>query len=283
MVNNLVLDNTPIDEYKLNGKHVWVKREDLSCPFPAPSFSKIRGVAARIKELPKGTLVGVLDTFHSKAGWGVAYICQKLGYDCVVFFPKYNSDKRLRYQQEMAIELGAKLVPLKAGRSSILYHQAKRILLSLSNQSYMMPNALKLTESVDETALETMRTLTQNPHLLRDTTWIISASSGTIAAGVIRGLNSAKRLNGGELSPRVIIHMGYTRSKSAIGRYIRRSSGYKDAAFELVDEGYQYKDKVECACPFPSNPYYDLKAWKWLKENTRETETPNIMFWNIGA
>lgn len=53
---------------------ILVKREDLSCPPPGPSFSKVRGLTSWLKglraQLIPPTCVGVLDTRHSKAGWG---------------------------------------------------------------------------------------------------------------------------------------------------------------------------------------------------------------------
>jgi hypothetical protein len=48
----------------------------------------------------------------------------------------------------------------------------------------------------------------------------------------------------------------------------------------VVDEGYAYGDRVDVACPFPCDPYYDLKAWKWL---TAREPREGILFWNIGS
>ncbi len=54
---------------------------------PGPSFSKIRGVVAHIKNRPE-SVIGVLDTYHSKAGHAVAYVCNHLGRQCVDFWPR---------------------------------------------------------------------------------------------------------------------------------------------------------------------------------------------------
>ena len=271
-----VVDGTPLEPYEVDGRAVWVKREDLSCPEPGPGFSKIRGVEKRLQKRPE-TTIGTLDTFHSKAGWGVSFLCRELGKRSVVFYPEYKADTGLRHPQRMAVDLGAVLVPLPAGRSAILYHQAKKRLRTEFPDSYMMPNALKLPESVDGTAREVF---TVPPEFFEDTTWIVSISSGTIAAGVLKGLiwKGAKRC-------RVWLHLGYSRSKSQVERYVTESAGgVISRGLELlyVDEGYAYKDHVRHFCPFPCNPYYDLKAWKWMSENLESFGTERILFWNIG-
>jgi len=126
----MIVNNTPLETHELNGVPILVKREDLCCPFPGPSFSKIRGVVAHIKNRPE-SVIGVLDTYHSKAGWAVAYVCRELGKQCVDFWPRFKADNYTggpapRFQQQQAAELGATLVDLQAGRSAILYHTARK-------------------------------------------------------------------------------------------------------------------------------------------------------------
>lgn len=141
--NPMVRSGTPIEEYPQYG--LWVKREDLSCPRPGPPFSKARGVYARVKSRQE-TLIGVLDTRHSQAGHAVARACQILAKKCMNFFPEFVADAGPHPAQILARDLGAELRGLKAGRSAILYQQARKICEGLGG--YMMPNALKLGESV---------------------------------------------------------------------------------------------------------------------------------------
>lgn len=274
-----VLAGTPWEDYKLDGVSVYVKREDLSCPFPGPSFSKIRGLKAWIDAQPPGIPIGVLDTFHSKGGWGISYLCNAAGRQCYDFYPVYKSDNGLRPQQEHARALGAELVPLKAGRSAILYHSAKKILAERTwNEGIMVPNALKVEQSVDETAAEV---LDYTPDEYFDGTWVVSISSGTIAAGVL------KALAGVNYHTNFIAHMGYSRSHDSATSYIMHKAGLdmlwlRDNNFQLVDEGFDYKDSASASgIPFPCNPYYDAKAWCWLERNIRQLRQP-VIFWNIG-
>lgn len=280
---DLVIRGTPWEVYCVDGVDVHVKREDLCCPEPGPSFSKIRGVEAYLRVQAPRTPIGVLDTVHSKAGWGVAYICQALGLPCFDFFPVYRSewaddtgnDYYLREFQEHAEDLGAELVPLDAGRSSILYHQAKKLLAERTNgRGLMMPNALKLSETIESTAHEVFD---YTPKELLSGTWIVSISSGTIGAGVIRGLSWAGA------QAMVVAHMGYSRSIDAARNYMINSAGVDPYRLRLVDDGYAYKDKVpNTQIPFPCNEYYDAKAWQFLVKYMDCHEQP-VVFWNIGS
>ena len=290
----LVKAGTPVEIHPCADSQVWVKREDLCCPNPGPSFSKIRGVAAHMYGRPE-KIIGVLDTYHSKAGWAVAYACRETGKRAVVYWPRYKGDPMLpalpRSPQQKAHGLGAECVALKAGRSAILYHAAKADLRErFGPDAYMMPNALKLRETVEETAVEVARTGPVPPGLGSGTV-VISVSSGTIAAGVLSGLAAVG------LFPDVVLHLGYSRSKAAVKQYVEglgqfivaveqgtdRELGFiPEFRTQIVDEGFGYKDAAGGPEPFPCNRYYDLKAWRWLERHVAELAQP-VLFWNIGS
>jgi hypothetical protein len=280
----IVIAGTPWEEYTLDGVPLYVKREDLCCPAPGPSFSKIRGVYRHLSELKRqrGVVpIGVMDTVHSKAGWGVAYICQHLGLPCYDFFPVLKAegtleDYHVRTNQRHAGALGAQLMPMQAGMSAVLFNRAKTQLKQMTDgKGYMMPNALKLEESIVETALE-VASYTPDDLLYSEGTWLISVSSGTIAAGVLRGLVAR------DAQPIVIAHMGYNRSEDTLLEYMLNASGTHYPFVQIVNEKYEYKQSVEEDCPFPCNSFYDLKAWKWLMQHYAELQPP-IIFWNVGA
>ncbi len=281
----MLVNHTSLETYELHGRSILVKREDLCCPYPGPSFSKMRGVLAHIEKRPEH-FIGVLDTFHSKAGWGVAYACKQLGKQAINFWPRYKKDHDAelpRQQQRNARALGAITTALPAGRSAVLYHQAKKKMVDVVAKAtggvYMMPNALKLPESITENAAEVVRS---NDQLPKCATIVISISSGTVAAGVLLGLHQIHRL------PwyRVILHMGYNRSPEACLKYMERVAGIPLAdKVQFINEGYGYKDAVKGVdVPFPCNPYYDAKAWKFLDNPKTLSHFGNepIIFWNIG-
>jgi len=282
----IISNNTPLETYELQGIKILVKREDLSSPPPGPSFSKMRGVYAHMKDRPE-SVIGVLDTYHSKAGWAVSYAGKALGKKVVNFWPKYKADSPgvLRPQQETAQSMGAELVSLQAGRSAVLYHQAKkRLSEAYPENSYMMPNALKLEESVTENAQEVVRCAEDLPGC---GTLVVSISSGTVASGVLLGFYLSGLLDNYD----VVLHMGYSRSLPASLAYIESKTGLVlGNKVRFVDQNYGYKDQAKKGnpAPFPCNPYYDLKAWHWL-DNPRvlndmvgSGKKGNIVFWNIG-
>lgn len=271
--SDLVRRGTPVEVHHVDGRPVYVKRED-ECVGEA-RFSKLRGVHSHLLKI-EAPHVAVLDTFHSKAGWGTAYIGGALGKRVTVFFPVYRGETRLREPQHRARRLGATLVPFPAGRSCILYHRAKREVEERHGaDGYLLPNGLKLVETVEETATEVE---TVDPNLRRGATWVVSVSSGTIAAGVVRGLSEL----GADVE--LVLHMGYSRSEAGLLGYIEDKAGQPGDGVRLrvVDEGFDYKDAVKVRCPFPCNPYYDLKAWRWIVRN-RASLGDRVVFWNIGA
>lgn len=276
---------TPLEPHNLLGREILVKREDLSCPPPGPPFSKVRGAMAHIQAQDAST-IGVLDTYHSKAGWAVAFICRQLGKRCINFWPMYKhkdknwvpGDPPPREPQQKSLALGADLHTLPAGPSWYLYHQARAV-MALTPNSYLMPNALKLPESITENAAEVCRT-----PLPPKATLVLSISSGTIAAGVLKGLDQLGLLK----DYHIIIHLGYSRSPAAVRKYIETKSGVRLGHAQLVDEGYSYQDRVDVSSiPFPISPYYDAKAYLWLGEAIKSRQhwtrgNQPIVFWNVG-
>lgn len=277
-------DNTPVEDH-LEQFGLLVKREDLSCTPPGPPFSKTRGVFAHIAARPE-KVIGVLDTYHSQAGHAVAEACKLLGKVAVNFYPvrKAEVGQPIKPQQQAAVDLGALTVPLQAGRSAILYHQAKKELEALrvrgSGPSYMMPNALKLPEMVTETAAEVQRTLAAISLPPRMPV-IIAASSGTIAAGVIKGFQDAGQSAGRPF----LIHQGYDRSSDAILSYMEKMAGPNNvlAIRCLINEGFAYGDKAPAGPEplWPCNVYYDLKAFRWWMREGR-AQFGEALLWNIG-
>lgn len=266
IASGMLYQHTPVQDYRRQYR-LMVKREDLACPDPGPHFSKTRGVYARVSSRPE-VIIGVLDTYHSQAGHAVARACQILGKSCTNYYPEFKNEPGPREPQLRAQALGAKLIGIPAGRSAILYHKAKKLCESAGG--YMMPNALKLGESVTETAKEADQLKANEYDYV-----VLPASSGTIAAGVIKGLG---------IGPKYLVHLGYSRSADAVTNYLQHMSGVVDADIEIVDEGYGYRDKARPGetPPWPCNVYYDLKAFRWWLGAQQYYPGLSALFWNVG-
>jgi len=274
--NPPVLTNTPVERHG----DVWVKREDLCCPLPGPGFSKVRGLLAHM-EASQAERFGALDTSTSKAGWGLAYLAAWLRRRAVVFYPgmkAWNGEPGL-YQQRAA-EFGAELIPMKPGRSNVLWHQARRQLAVSDPRAEMLPNGLRLAETVTETAAELMRT----PPDVLGGTLVVNVGSGTICSGVLAGLLSSGRrvermvgVTTHRLSPAVKRRQIWNKMVGETGPLTRMPDW-----FNLVVTDYGYSDREDEPCPFPCNPWYDRKAWRWLVEHRKGLPEP-VLFWNIGS
>lgn len=281
MSNPMCVERTPVEHYPDLG--LWVKREDLCCP-SGPHFSKTRGVYAHIKNRPE-KVIGCLDTSHSQGGWATAQACRLLGKECRVYYPVTKKQREEGFpvapQQAAARDLGADLIPLQAGRSAVLYHSAKKHLANCCAETYMMPNALKLPEMIDETIDEVLRTPLPPVELV-----IISASSGTIAGGVWKGMWQLG------FEGTVIVHQGYSRPEPVIRKYMTKMAFGERAPLdgevklEFVDEGYAYGDlsRGTEVPPFPSNKFYDRKAFHWWVRERREGKFDGVeaLLWNVG-
>src|SRR5574341_585492 len=119
------ISNTPWTRTLIGNRSVWVKHEEDCAPPGAPPFGKLRGVMAHISGRQE-TTIGCLDTVHSKGGWAVAWVCAQLGRKARIYYPRFVKDRGWQESQNRAAELGADICPLPAGRSCILYHQARR-------------------------------------------------------------------------------------------------------------------------------------------------------------
>lgn len=273
-----VVSNTPWQTEMLRERIVRVKREDLCCPHPGPGFSKMRGVEkyvrARQTDFLSPSRLGVVDSIHSKAGWGVAWLGQQLGLPVTVFYPytKQEGPAAVRPFQMIAQQFGADIVGLPATKSSVLFYQARKLFFERYPEGLLLPNGLRLEDTIEQTAREVVRS---TPRGFIGGTWVVSVSSGTIAAGVARGLSCLG------FSGVLILHMGFSRPAELLKHYIHGHAPGVQLA--TVDEGYAYKDAVVgVTVPFPCNPYYDRKAWKWLTANVEKLSDP-VVFWNIGA
>ena len=90
---------TPIEVYN----DIYVKRDDLCFEYPAPPFSKCRGLLMHLAKLKKQgyKYIGYTETSISMAGWGVAWACQELGLTAIIFDPQYkDTPEVLKYHRK---------------------------------------------------------------------------------------------------------------------------------------------------------------------------------------
>lgn len=280
---------TPIEIYTVNHTEIMVKREDLSYPPPAPPFSKCRGIFAHLSKLKKAgyTTVGYTETAISMAGWGLSWAGKELGLKVVIFDPQYKQPKDvLLFHRDMWKEFGAEIVPIKSGMAAVNWYISKNLLKAYP-KSIHLPLGLPFQDSIDQTADEVVRTMEYMD--AGAVSIVVNIGSGTITAGVLKGVE--KYIVDNDISSRIEVWgiMGRTGSISTKTEKIYKKAGLyntplfpHNVTFYVIDPGWSYMDRSNVVCPFPSHPYYDLKAWEWLVNNLGKLTQP-VLFWNIGG
>lgn len=267
-------EDTPVEKHG----EIYVKREDLYGQPPAPPLAKLRGARIYIKKLKdRGvTRIGVFDTRISKAGQGVSAVCQEYGLECWVGYPRLKADTEYPPQQQQAFFLGATIHPLKAGRTAILYAQFKKIVEA--NGGYMLPLGLTCRETVNRTAEVAQSCLLDLKNQgISIKTIVLSTGTATIATGIHLG---TKHLG--------VKTIGVSCGMSPARQYKRmKEMAYPESLNHLflaiAEPEFDYYEALDTSsCPFPTSPYYDMKAWVWLQKSLDKVSHP-VLFWNIGV
>lgn len=267
---SLVKLGTPIEVH--NG--IYVKRDDLCCESPA--LAKIRGIYRFVADRQELSTFGILDGRHSRNGWALAAVCREFGKQAVVYWPKLKSetDADKGKTRIAAQALGAYIIPIQASRSAVVYARAREHFYTKypENNSRLVPNAVKIWETVDETAAEVNR---HNWIVRGIRSIVIPCGTGTIASGVLRGLANTGCL------PAAYVVPGYKQNRDRLLKYIVGLSKYPVDRVTITDTSAVYGSKTDVVPPFPACEHYEAKAWEWLLENRHRLSTP-IAFWNSG-
>lgn len=275
------LQDTPVEEYIIEGKMVLVKREDLACLPPGPPFSKIRGLWTHMRELKQSgiTTVGYVETAISMAGIGVARVGQELSMKVIIYDPQYSINHPARMTHEAHRkkwrEFGAEIILLKPFMTKVNFNIAKKLLGSESDK-IMLPLGLPLKETLEEMSQQVIKT-----DLANIKTIVVCVGSGTICAGIVKGISKLK------IRPRIIGVMCRTGNRDKKKKNIIQKSGVECGGLfgiqlEIINPGWEYIDREEISTTFPCNCFYDQKALRYLLDNYNRIERP-ILFWNIGS
>ena len=275
----MIINNTPIEVYD----GILVKREDLSCLPPGPPFAKVRGLQKRLEYLKrKGvSIVGYTETNISQAGIGVSWLCQELNMTAVIYCPMYKKPQAILngYRKQWE-NFGAVIMEIPAGMAKVNYYICKKKLLEeFGASAIMLPLGLPFKESITAVSEEFKLTL---PKIKNIKSVVMCIGSGTMAAGVLKGIYESP------LQKIKLYGILCRKSKNIVEKKKKILMGSETISFisktdfSVIDMGWEYTQESKSECPFPTNKYYDLKAWQWLMENKNKIPQP-ILFWNIGA
>jgi hypothetical protein len=263
-------EHTPIEDYVVSGRRVYVKREDLYGVSPAPPLAKLRGMRVVLRQLyAEGVrLTGCWDTRVSKLGQGLAACCAEFpGMRCIVSYPTKKGEGEPASVRKAA-ELGAEIYPLPGSRIAICYARARSYVVERGG--VMLPFGLECPEAVEGVAREAG---TVPREIIEGGTVVVCCGSGVTLAGLLSGLPAL---------PNKLVGISSGRSLNNIMACVRRYVRETPECLELYEAATTYSAASTFPCPFPSHPNYDLKAWQFLVERIRSFRDP-ILFWNIGA
>lgn len=262
--------STPVEDYLVAGRTVFVKRDDLYAMPPAPPVAKLRGLELLLGRLDSEgqNLVGCFEARVSSIGHGVAAVCKSHPHlSCIVAYPETRGHG-LTPSLTWARELGAELLPIPSNYLNVCYALARRVVERRGG--HMIPFGFECAEAIAAVALEAR---TVPPECLIGGTLVLCCGSGVTLAGLLRGL---------QILPARIVGVSSGRSIRQIRSCVSRHSGGLPSQLELHDAVQLYSQAAEAECPFPANRYYDLKAWIHLEEHLGTYSDP-VLFWNVGA
>ena len=264
------MEHTPVQEFAItrNPVHViHVKREDLYADFPFPPNAKLRAVRA-VLDAEKPERVGVFGSRVSQLPWAVAQECQQRAIACTAYLPSLKKKPDLLYFSQIA-SAGANVCYVKSGRTPIMYYQARKH--ARENGSFMFPHGGLCEAGIAAYSAEALHTLSLGEYR----SIVLCAGSCTVLVGILAALQKLSHW-----ATRVYaISAGASleTQRRTVNRFV-----HGRYTLTLVEPLMGYYKPCKVACPFPSNPYYDLKAWMWLSLNIEKLESP-VLFWNIGG
>jgi hypothetical protein len=151
---------------------------------------------------------------------------------------------------------------------NVCYAQTKRVVEERGG--YMIPFGFEFPEAVQGVADEAS---TVPPELSASGTVIVCCGSGITLAGLCKGLQGR---------PARFVGVSCGRTSAKIRACLDRQDIGKNQPIELVEPWMPYREPCFVDCPFPSDAFYDKKAWAYLISNIESMQDP-LLYWNVGA
>lgn len=258
--------NTPIEEYKINGKKVLVKRDDLMGDNQHfPPWGKLLGIKSLIDKLDPAKPIVQLNVYGSWSGWALS----RLAPDHEVFVVHPKTKKITGDYLDRITAAHGRLIPIRANMMRVLYSQAKNYAEDHGYQ--MLPYAFDNEIYVGTMQRRFLRALNNLP---RVDTFVVSSGSGVTLSGLAQAFF--------QHNPKGKVYSVCVSSEASINRMTKRYD-LGEAAIHVVKSEYAFDDTMpHVSVPFPCNQFWDKKAWHWLTENP-EVIQGRTLFWNLGG
>jgi hypothetical protein len=189
--------------------------------------------------------------FCGGAPWALSVIGRELGIGVTLFYAKRN---KLHWRQEAALENGATLFQIPAGRMAVVQHRARSYAAEAG--AFFLPLGFDLpaAENPFVAVMEKVaREIGRVPEV-----WC-AAGSGMLARCLGRAFPEAR-------IKAVTVGLASRHGRQAFSSNV-----------ELVPCDYRFEQATKASAPFPSCVHYDRKAWELAAKRAR----PGALFWNV--
>lgn len=273
MVLGLNVD-TPLQEYKIKGRSVWVKRDDLMGDgINLPPWGKMAAIYDLVKKYvdPSKPLTH-LSVDGSWSGWTLAAVCEDLG---IEFYYSHPDSKKISKQLLGEVKErypNCKFNPIRPNMMSIMYNALKKQANEMGWQ--MLPYAFD-HDFYKDYLKERIQPYKHFKNL------VVSSGSGVTLSGLAKGFFEDELK---EFFPQTDkkIYTTCVSSEGSINKMLKKN-GLGQLPIEVRKSEYDFDNRLEgYEAPFPCNQFWDIKQWHWLEENIDSIEG-DILFWNIGG
>ena len=252
-------EDTPLEEYKIKGRSVWVKRDDLMGDgVHLPPWGKMAAIYQLVdKYVDKSKPLTHLSVDGSWSGWTLAAICEDLGIEFYYSHP--NSKKISKELLGMVKEKypSCKFNPIRPNMMSIMYNSLKK---QAREEGWQMLDYAFDNDYYMDYLSERIQPYTHFKNL------VVSSGSGVTLSGLAKGYFREELK---EFWPQTdkTIYTTCVSSENSINKMLKKN-GLAQLPIKVRKSEYDFDNRMEdYETPFPCNQFWDIKQWKWLEEN----------------
>lgn len=269
-------EDTPLEVYKIRGREVHVKRDDLmGDDINLPPWGKIGAVYHLAKKLvDKSKPLAHLSVDGSWTAWVLGAVAEDLG---IEFYAAYPDSKKISHDYlHTVLELypNTNLYPIEPNMMQIMYNSLKRD--SKEKGWQMLPFAFD-HEIYRQYLIDRISPISNFDNL------VVASGSGVTLTGLARGFYTAELES--FFVPNITKKVWTTcvSSENSIRKMLTKSGIPPHFPIDVRKSEYDFNDRLDgYEAPFPCNQFWDIKQWKWLEDNIEKIEG-SVLFWNLGG
>lgn len=266
----MINTQTPIEEYKIKNKTVYVKRDDLMGDGDVlPPWGKLDALKNVIKSINPERPIIHLSVYGSWSGWALSRLSKEMNYKFIMAFP--DSKKYPKYMLEKVDNY----LPLRPNMMSILYNKVG----SIAKEK----NYIRLPYAFDHYAyIETQKQrLKEVKNKIDFDHLVVSSGSGVTCLGLLLEHQPWQSLFNNDDNK--TFHTICVSNESSIRKKFSKYQIHSHKNIEIEKSEFAFDDMMDWyQTPFPCNEFWDKKAWYWLENNISKFKG-KVLFWNIGG